>query len=608
MSVDGLAPLPVAVPLVAAAVLVAGTTVFPRRLLDAVGTVTAGGVTAVCVLLLFRTSRGVVPSWFAGWEPREGIAIGIGFVVDPLGAGVATMAALLVTAALVFSWRFFETVGALFHALMLVFLAAMTGFALTGDLFNMFVFFELMSVAAFALTGYKIEERGPLQGALNFGITNTIGGFMILLGTGLLYGRTGALNLAQLGESLAGGPVDGLVVVAFTLLAAGFLVKAAVVPFHFWLADAHAVAPTPVCVVFSGIMVELGLYAVARIYWTVFAGAAGPEPGSIRMVLLGVGALTASVGAVMCFLQRHLKRLLAFSTVSHGGMFLIGMAMLSPEGLAGTGLYVLGHGLVKGALFICVGIVLHRLADIDEDDLLGMGRRMPYTGVLFTLGGLALVGLPPFGTWLGKHLIEHAAGSEGLAWVAWLFAAASILTAGAVLRAAGRIFLGLGSREPSETPAEVSAAEEKRETRGADRRTPATMFVPAALLLAGALAAGAWAPLERGAGTGADLFVDRSAYADAVLHGTPPPPPAERPSPPGGLMLGLVTALGAAATAGAALGRRRVPERIRVTSWRTFGPVVNAFRAWHSGEVQDYVAWLTVGVAALGGAFALALR
>src|SRR5207248_7278929 len=257
---------------------------------------------------------------------------------------------------------------------MLVFLAAMSGFALAGDLFNMFVWFELMSVAAYALTGYRVEEASPLEGAINFAVTNSVGSFCILFGTGLLYARTGALNLAQIGHALSGHRADGLVVAAFALLIGGLLVKAAVVPFHFWLADAHAVAPTPVCVLFSGIMVELGIYGVAPIYWTVFPGVPEtPGPG-FRAVLLGFGAAGALVGAAMCFLQRHLKRLLAYSTISHAGIFLIGIAVLPAKGLAGAGVYVVSHGLLKGALFLCVGMLLNAVNSVDELVLRGRGR------------------------------------------------------------------------------------------------------------------------------------------------------------------------------------------------------------------------------------------
>src|SRR6185312_6607973 len=179
--------------------------------------------------------------------------------------------------AFVFSWYYFESIKSLYHALMLVFLAGMCGLALTGDLFNLFVWFELMSAAGVALCGYKSEESGPLQGAINFAVSNTLGAYLSLTGIAILYAQTGALNMAQVGAALAAGnPGNVYVIVAFVFFASGFLVKAAAFPFHFWLADAHAVAPTPVCVLFSGVMVELGLYAVARVYWTVFSAPLHP--------------------------------------------------------------------------------------------------------------------------------------------------------------------------------------------------------------------------------------------------------------------------------------------------------------------------------------------
>ena len=110
------------------------------------------------------------------------MAIGISFSVDLLGAGMAAFAALLVTAAAVYSIRYFDAVEGLFHGLLLLFMAGMVGFCLTGDLFNLVVFFELMSAVAYALTAYRIEERAPIQGAINFAITNSIAGYAMFIG------------------------------------------------------------------------------------------------------------------------------------------------------------------------------------------------------------------------------------------------------------------------------------------------------------------------------------------------------------------------------------------------------------------------------------------
>ncbi|MCW3065399.1 MAG: NADH/Ubiquinone/plastoquinone [Solirubrobacterales bacterium] len=605
-----LAPLVVVVPLLGAAVLMGAGFLVPRRLADTVSIAVAAAVTTLATILLVDAWPGRLVVWLSGWHPRKGdLAIGIALTVDPLGAGLAVLVAALVTAALVFSWRYFDAVTPIFHALMLLFLAGMTGFCLTGDLFNLFVLFELMGVAAYALTGYKIEEKGPLQGALNFAITNSVGAFMVLLGIGLVYGRTGALNLAQIGRVLAGHHPDGLVIVAFALIACGFLVKAAAVPFHFWLADAHAVAPVPVCVLLSGVMVPLGLYAVARVYWTAFSGAIAPEH-ALQVLLVVVGAIGAVAGSVMCFLERHLKRLLAFSTVSHTGLFLVGIGILDVDGASGTALFVVAHGCLKAALFLLVGIVAHRLGTIDELDLRGRGRHLPLLGIALAVGGLALASLPPFGPWRAKAMVEEAASHAGYWWIPALFALCSALTGGAVLRATARIFLGWGpAAAPDPGEQEEEAGSDEPETSGRHDRTPATMWAPAGVLLLAGLAAGLVAPLRDGIHLAAARLVDRAHYAAAVLdgaHGTGPIPAAAGGPHLASYLYAVASVVGAGLAAALALERIRLrpPAAVR----RGAEAVVAALRGLHSGQVGDYVTWLTAGAAAFGGLLALAVR
>src|SRR5207248_1084428 len=257
-------------------------------LTDAASVACALAVTAMCALLTLKTG-GLTVYWFGGFHPRAGVAVGISFAVDSIGAGMATLSAFMVSAALVYSVRYFEEIGSLYGA----------------------------------LTGHR---------------------------------------------------VDGLVTVALLLIMGGLLVKAAIVPLHFWLADAHAVAPVPVCVLFSGVMVELALYGLARVYWTIFSGPMSAHAAGLRATLVVLGAATAIVGATMCLAQRHLKRLLAFSTISHTGTFLLGLGLLTPAGLAASARYVPEHALLKGALFMAAGILLHRFGTVDEHDLRGRGR------------------------------------------------------------------------------------------------------------------------------------------------------------------------------------------------------------------------------------------
>src|SRR5712671_691350 len=428
--------LPVALPLLCAAVLAAVGRHLHRRVADAVALGTAFAVAVLCAMLLLRSRAGPIVYWLGGWYPRQGVALGISLTVDPLGAGLALVSSLLVLAALVCALRHFDDLRAHFHVLLLAFLAALCGFGLTGDLFNLFVFLELMSAAAFALCGYKSEDPAALQGALHFAVLNTVGAFLVLFGIALLYGRTGALNLSQIGRAL-GGRADGLVLVSFALLCCGFLVKAAMVPFHFWLADAHAVAPTPVCILFSGVMVEAGLYGVARVYGTIFAPSFAAHEQGLRAVFLGFGALTAMAGALLCFAQRHLKRLLAFSTVSHMGVLVCGFGLLGAEGISGAALYAVGHGFVKAALFVCAGSLLHRYRSVDELKLHGRVRGERLLLVLFAVGALFLAGLAPTALFTGEAAIDAAAEASGVRWLSALTLFAGALTAAAVLRACG---------------------------------------------------------------------------------------------------------------------------------------------------------------------------
>ncbi|MFF2950420.1 complex I subunit 5 family protein [Kitasatospora sp. NPDC057965] len=606
-----LLPLAVAVPLLGAALIAVTGRRLPRLGRDALATALAAAEVGCLALLWARTAPdGRAVSWLGGWTPRDGHSVGIVLVADRLGSGLALLASVLVLAVICYAWRYFDEPsgerGGLFPALLLLFEAGMCGFALTGDLFDAFVFFELMGAVAYALTGYRIEDPRPLHGAMAFGLVNSAAAYFSLLGIGLLYARTGELGLAQIGAELdrlaaPGRGPDTLLVLAFVLVLAGPLVKAAAAPFHFWLPDAHAVAPSPVCMLLSGVMVELGVYGVARIHQVVFAGPGGLPDAVVRDTLLTAGVLTALVGAVMCWQQRHMKRMLAFSTVGHVGLFLTGAALLTPAGLVGSAVYVAGHAGAKAALFGLTGVLLDRYGSVDEHGLHGRARRLRWTGLLFFLGALALAGLPPFGTGLGKAIAEEAAGQR-LAWLPAVFVLASALTGGAVLRAGLRVFGGIGP--PPEEHPEVAATTgegEGPEIREPGRRLPPPMVVVPALLLAGCLAVGALPGVGRALAAGAVAFTDRTAYlADVLGQPTAPVSPTASVTPVpeawwsfSGVMLGLLSTLLAAvfATVAVRRDRRRTGMLHRI--------LVLPLRRLHSGLLGDYIAWLAVGLAAL---------
>jgi multicomponent Na+:H+ antiporter subunit D len=587
-----LVPLPVAIPLIGAALITATDHVLPRAAKDVIGILCAAATFAFGIVLCFESGRHELVHWFGGWEPRGGLAIGIAFNVDPLGSAMCALAGAVVLLALLYSLTFMKEAAHFFDALVLVICAALCGFALSADLFNLFVWLELAGVAAFALTGFEIRKIGPLQGAVNFAIVNTLGGYFVLISVALLYGRTGALNLAQIGRSLAHGGADGLVIVALTLVTAGFLCKAAVVPFHFWLADAYAVAPTPVCALFAGAMTDIGLLGVARVYWTAFSGAVGTDGGDL---LLALGVVTSVVGGVMAFLQRHLKRMLAYSVVCHIGVMLAGIGLVSVKGLAGAAVMLVAHGLATAGLFFAAGLLLARERSVDELALRRRGRGRRVLAALWFAGAVSLAGPPYIGTFLGHSLIDDAAVAAGRRWVLPFIWLAGACASAALLRAGARIFLGWGG---DADPLLTRGPEERPPPRGS--RTGLTTSVCAAAIVCG-LVVSLVPGLGQRAEAAASQFENRVAYAAVVLDSRPVareprPPVALEPSSTTTLLYSSAAVLFALALAGFGLRPHRAPC-----------PVA-ALKAVHSGVIGDYVAWLTVGTAMIGGVWALMLR
>jgi len=578
--------------------VVATNHVLPRRVHDVLAALAAATVCGLGVVLLFRTERGDLLQWFGGWRPRGSVAIGVDFAAGPFAAGMVVLAGGLVLLALLYSWTYLTEAGGLVDALMLICCGGICGFVLSGDLFNLFVWLELMGVAGFALTGFEVRNIGPLQGAVNFAITNTVGGFLVLIGIALLYARTGALNLAQVGVTLSHQPKGGLAIVALTLIVCGFFCKAAVVPFHLWLGDAYAVAPTPVCAIFAGVMTDIGLFGVARVFWTVYAGQFGSSQRAVGDALLWLGVATALLGGTMAFLQRHLKRMLADSVVCHIGIMLAGIGLLSGKGLAGAAVMLVANGLLTAGLFLVVGVLVAWLRSVDELHLYGRGCAMPLLGVLWGASAVGLAGPPYLGVFLGHSLIDDAASELHRPWLPPLLWLAGALASAALLRAGARIFLGFGTRDDPLLSPEMEERPPKRGTYLAPLAAVAAVAIVVGLFL------GLVPGLEPRAVAAAGRFRDHVAYAAFVLHGRPPARLAQLPFPlPHVATLSLVESSVALlltvvlAVLGAA---RRVPSAL--------GPPVRALKAVHSGVIGDYVMWLTVGTAVIGGVWAITLR
>ena len=435
----------------------------------AVSVASVTSVVAIALLLRLVDSGGFSYA-VGGWLPQYGIELRM----DEVGA-FAVPASLLVLLSLVFSRHYVaRAVDAsrvsFYYALVLINLGGLNGFLVTGDLFNLFVFMEIFSVSAYALVATAREPIASLA-ALKYLLLGAAPSLLVLFSVGVVFAMTGTLNLEDAAAALAlSSPMPaGL---ALAGLATGFAVKAALFPVHFWLPDAHAAAPAPVSAVLSALVVKAGIVGVLRTL-ELFGGAESLLQPLLHLVVW-LGALGALGGALMALVQRDIKLMLAYSTVANIGYIFIGLGLATASAVSGAMVHAVNHAVIKSALFLAAGAMIHRTGLRNIDDLRGLGRRMPVTafGMAFTL--IALSGAPPMAGFTGKWQIALGALQAGHPSLV-----AVLVIAGIVVLAFGiRVINALYFRPPARV-AVASATE-----------APASMWLPVLMLTIASLALG----------------------------------------------------------------------------------------------------------------------
>ena len=205
-----------------------------------------------------------------------------------------------------------------------------------------------------------------------------------------------------------------LLQLAFAFILIGYGTKAGLAPMHTWLPDAHSEAPSPISAMMSGVLLAVAMYAIAR--WKAVVDVS-VSPWFTNSLLTGFGLLSVTIGAFSLVIQRHYKRMLAYSSVEHMGLVSIGLA-LGPLGAFAALLHIANHAVAKSLSFLLAGRILHRYETTEISRVTGLLQVMPWTGSLFAVGVLALVGLPPFGLFVSEFLLLRAAVVSGRFWVA----------------------------------------------------------------------------------------------------------------------------------------------------------------------------------------------
>ncbi len=448
----------------------------------AIGTGVA--TTIAAGLLLFGVAtQGALHYEIGGWSAGLGIALR----ADGLSALLLMMTALVALAASVYASAYFKgpSERARFWPLWLLLWTSLNALLLSGDLFNLYVTLELLGLSAVALASLG-GKRAAVEAALRYLLVGLLGSMLFLAGVGLIYAGYGTLDLATLARVVEPGPIAWP---ALALMTSGLLLKTALFPLHFWLPPAHASAPAPVSAVLSALVVKAAFYLVLRLCLDIFATVVTPAAANL-LGLLGAGAVLW--GSWRALQAERLKLLAAYSTVAQlGYLFMFFPLLLAlPPGpardLAAGGLVMLAltHGFAKAGLFLAIGIIQQRCGHDTIHELGGTVQRLPATTFAIALAGVALIGLPPSGAFLGKW--QLLAGSVATGQWLWLVVTAtgSLLATAYIFRVLGHAF---GHRPYPNQPVTVAREE-----------WPALLLSAMAALVLGLAGAPLWGLLEIG--------------------------------------------------------------------------------------------------------------
>lgn len=369
------------------------------------------------------------------WFPQVNITYFMG--ADGLSVPMLFLTALLSFISIIASFGIKERVKEYF-AWFLLLEVGMMGVFCALDFFLFYVFWEIMLVPMYFLIGVWGGPRREYA-AIKFFLYTLFGSVFMLIGILALYFTTGTLDMMELiaKNSMYAYTFQLWVFAAFFI---GFAIKVPVFPFHTWLPDAHVEAPTAVSVILAGILLKMGTYGLLRISFPMFPQAA--KEYAIPIAILGMIGII--YGALVSMAQKDLKKLVAYSSVSHMGYCMLGMAALTPLGISGCLFQMFSHGVITGALFLLVGVIYDRAHTREIAAFGGLGAKLPlYTGI-FTLFGMASLGLPGMSGFVSEFMVFVGSYNSSFIykWIVILSILGVILTAAYILRMIQKMFLG----------------------------------------------------------------------------------------------------------------------------------------------------------------------
>jgi len=358
-----------------------------------------------------------------GWAPPWGIEMR----VDAASAFILVAVTAISTAVLFFARQSAQHEIAseklsLYYTAHLLCLTGLSGILITGDAFNLFVFLEISSLSTYTLVSLASDRR-CLTSAFRYLVMGTIGATFILIGVGMLYMKTGTLNMLDLAERIAEYERSRTINTGLAFVMVGVSIKLALFPLHLWLPAAYTYAPSAVTAFLAGTATKVAVYVMMRFIFTIFGADYVFHEMGVDYILFALAIISIFSCSFMAILQNNVKTLLAYSSVAQIGYIVLGISMVSITGLMASILHIFNHALMKGALFMAIGAVVYRVGSAEVKAFEGLGRKMPWTMAAFAIAGLSLIGVPLTVGFVSKwYLVSAALDQEN-----WVVAALILL-------------------------------------------------------------------------------------------------------------------------------------------------------------------------------------
>jgi len=350
--------------------------------------------------------------------------IGILYEVDKLNATIALTTSALMFLISIYSYEYLKNEKGLewYYTLYLGLEAGILGVLLTGDAFNLFVMIEVTSIAAYGLVMFYRNRGDSVVAGLKYAFIGAIGTTIYFLAVIILYGSLGTVNMADIAAKVHGisFPITEVYYtnialasgVALVLATWAFMIKAAIFPTHFWLPEAHPAAPTPISAVLSGLVVNVGVYAMLRFFTTIYGSVTETSLVNVMhimgMILIVLGAFSAIFAAIMMNVQKDIKRLIAYSTIVHMGYIASAIGLGTSLGVEASLFHIVNHAIAKALMFLAAGIFIQVAGSRMIEDLSGIGKRVPIATFAFAISTFSLVGIPPLNVFYSKLLLFTA--------------------------------------------------------------------------------------------------------------------------------------------------------------------------------------------------------